>query len=299
MKIVILLTCYNRREKTLACLDALYKARDDYNAKSKDIIKLSLYMTDDGCTDNTTSIVLSKFSSEALNIIQGDGSLYWAGGMRKAWKAAIKDKNYCDFYLLINDDTIVMPNVFDELLDTHNYSKIQYKKSGIYSGICCDRSDHSRITYGGSKWINKLMAKSKRLSPVGRPQDCDFTNANILLVSKEVVEKIGIFHNGFQHGCADYDYSIQVKKKGFPVLLTANVCGICDYDHGTQEESKEKVLSMSLKQRLDYFRHPLHSNTDYLLFIRRNVPMRYPMVWIGRFLNIYFPHFYYFIFKLR
>ena len=52
MNIAVLMTCYNRREKTLACLDALQKT----SASSGDI-QLSIYLTDDGCSDGTADAV--------------------------------------------------------------------------------------------------------------------------------------------------------------------------------------------------------------------------------------------------
>lgn len=46
----------------------------------------------------------------------------------------------------------------------------------------------------------------------------DLTNANILLVPKVVVDKIGIFYEGYKHGRANNDYSLLARRKGIPVL---------------------------------------------------------------------------------
>ena len=178
-------------------------------------------------------------------------------------------------------------------METHEYALKHYGKAGIYSGICCDPKDHEKTTYGGSVWVKKLMASGRRLSPIGKPQPCDMTNANILLVNKGVVDELGMFHKGYQHGIADYDYSIQAKKHGFPVMVTSGYCGMCANDHGGKEERQDKILKMSLSERKAYYRHPLHSNSDYMTFIRRNAPLRYPFVLLGRFMNVYFPKWYY------
>lgn len=293
MKIVVLLTCFNRREKTLSCLKSLFEALDDYNNKSENKIELYVYLTDDACTDGTSDAVRDKFSDKNITILQGTGNLYWAGGMRFAWNEALKKHNEWDFYLLLNDDTDLLDNLFEELLDTHKFCIENYKQSGIYSGITSSKSDHNKMTYGGDIWKNKFLGTSMRLKPIGRPQLCDITNANILLVSKEVVDKIGIFWKGYIHGRADNDYSNQARKKGIPVLLTANFCGRCDNDHKSSNEIADIVKRMSLSERKKYFSHPIRSNNDYLKYIRRNMPFRYPMVYIGRILNVYFPKFYY------
>ena len=213
--------------------------------------------------------------------------------MRFAWNEALKKHKDWDFYLLLNDDTDLLDNLFKELLETHKYSLDNYKQAGIYSGITSSKSDNNKMTYGGDVWKNRFLGTTTRLKPVGKPQLCDITNANILLVSKEVVDKIGIFWDSYIHGRADYDYSNTARKKGIPVLLTANFCGKCDNDHKSSKEIANAVMKMSLSERKKYFSHPIHSNKDYLKYIRRNMPFRYPMVYLGRLLNVYLPKFYY------
>ena len=119
-------------------------------------------------------------------------------------------------------------------------------------------------------------------------------NANILLVPKEVVDKIGIFYTGYRHGNADYDYGVIARKAGYPVVITSHFCGIADNDHvDHNRQIAEKVLSMTLKERKKWFDHPLHSNRDYMCFVRRVSPLRYPMVWFGELLRLYIPSVYY------
>ena len=116
MKIAALITCFNRKDKTLSCLTSLYHALDTYNEKSEDKIELSVYLTDDGCTDGTADAVRNNFADKKITILQGDGNLYWAGGMRFAWKEALKKHSEWDFYLLLNDDVDLVDILFNELL---------------------------------------------------------------------------------------------------------------------------------------------------------------------------------------
>lgn len=299
MKIAVLLTCFNRREKTLSCLNSLFEALDDYNNKSENKIELYVYLTDDGCTDGTADAVRNNFSDKNITILKGTGNLYWAGGMRFAWNEALKKHDEWDFYLLLNDDTDLLDNLFEELLDTHKFCIENYKQSGIYSGITSSKFDHNKMTYGGSIWKNKFLGTSIRLKPIGKLQMCDMTNANILLIAKCVVDKIGIFWEGYSHGKADYDYSIRARKNNIPVIITANFCGRCDYDHTNPDEIAKNVMQMSLTDRKKYFSHPIRSNKDYLKYIRRNMPIRYPMVYLGRLLNLYLPKLYYKLNRVR
>lgn len=294
MNIAVLLTCFNRKEKTCACLKSMYADLEKYNAiHLEDNISLEVFLVDDGCTDGTADAVRAQFSNQPVHIIQGTGSLFWAGGMRLAWSEAYKRHSEWDFYLLLNDDTELLPDAFEELMNTHYYCREKYKSAGIYSGVTCASDDHTKCTYSGNVWVNKAKGTSKRLGPSDTPQMCDMTNANILLVAKSVVDKIGRFSNSYQHGMADYDYSIRARKMGLPVLITANFCGICDNDHINYEDQAKHIINMTLKDRWKYFSHPIHSSSDYLRFIWNTSPRRYPMVGIGRILNLFFPRFYY------
>ena len=89
---------------------------------------------------------------------------------------------------------------FIKLIETDIYSVKNTGKRGIYSGATIDENS-GEITYGGSRLINNLfIVKMSMLTPVGQPLKCDVTNANILWVSKGVVEEIGIFDHRFTHG---------------------------------------------------------------------------------------------------
>lgn len=295
----VLLTCFNRKDKTVKCLQHLFHALDAYNAKHDGEIEMKVYLTDDACTDGTAEAVRQLCGERELQIIRGDGSLFWAGGMRAAWREALKEKSRWQFYLLLNDDTIVMENVFDELFNAHHHSLAKYSKAGIYSGITCDPEDKNRITYSGDVFETSARGTLKRLGPADAPQLIHMTNANILLVDKSVVEKIGILPDCFEHACADNDYSMMARRNGIPAMITAGVCGLCADDHETKEEECLRLMSMSLSERKKYVRHPLHSDRDYLLLIKRNIPRKYPISWAMRKIRLYCPAVYHYINKKR
>ena len=87
ISIAVILTCFNRKEKTVQCLRHLFAAASQYNTGHADgeEVHLSIFLTDDGCTDGTADAVKEECEGQELHIIQGDGKCYWAGGMRLAW----------------------------------------------------------------------------------------------------------------------------------------------------------------------------------------------------------------------
>ena len=300
VKIATIITCFNRKEKTVSCLTHLFETADIYNSRHPEAtINLSVYLTDDGCTDGTAEAVKAVCKDKDLHIIQGDGNCFWAGGMRLAWNEALKSPQKWDYYLLLNDDTIVFNNVFDELFQAHRYALTHYKKGGLYSGITCDLNHPDVITYGGERFNDKINAEGTKVTESKQPQVVDQTNANILLIHKDVVNQLGIFYKDFIHGGADYDYSMQAKKHGFPVLVTAHSCGACEYDHLSGNIEINKLKSMSWKERRIYMSNPIHSDQDYFLYIKRNLPHKYFLSKILRNIRWVCPSLYGQICKLR
>lgn len=302
MKIASIITVYNRREKTLGCLHRLYTALETYNEtkdQTNEHIELTVFITDDGCTDGTADAVRASFTDKDIQIIQGTGNLFWAGGMRLAWQTAIDSGIKWDYYLLLNDDTYIYNNVFDMLFEADDYGYSQTGKRGLSSGATCKPGNPGVITYGGFNFISKAKVKSKLVSPKGEPQSIDMSHANILLVHHTLTDSIGIFYKGYRHGGADFDYARVALRHGFPVSLTSEVCGECDCDHFSNKEEIQKLCRMTLAERKKYFNSPTRSNHDFFLYVKRNTPMRYPFTLFVRTIRLYCPSLYYHLTNLR
>ncbi len=298
IKIAAILTVHNRREKSLACLKHLLAATDTFNQKGKKI-EMSVFLTDDGCTDGTATAVRQTFAESDIHILQGDGNLFWAGGMRYAWQAAIDSGTSWDYFLLLNDDTNVRENLFTELLEADDYGLSVKGKRGISTGITCQPGNEELITYGGFNYANWTKGRRVTAKPTGKPQQVDLVSGNILFVHKDVVNSIGILYEGFRHDLADHDYNLTAKRHHFPVVATAHICGECADDHDSNKDEILRLKSMTLKERKKYLSSVTHSDHDYLLLIRRKLPLRYPMTLVVRTIRLYCPSVYYYINKFR
>lgn len=282
IRIAAIYTCYNRKEKTLAALTSLYEAFDSYNLQK---VSLSIYLTDDGSTDGTSAAIKSAFPK--VKLLKGSGLLFWSKGMHLAWSEAQKT-NY-DFYFLLNDDTFVYPFLLEQIFSTHDYSKTKFGKSGIYVGGT-ENKETGVVTYCGGVVRKTLIFSKRMLHPSGKPQVCDLGTANIMAISNETVNKMGIIDNSYPHGFGDYDYTLRARKAGIPVLIVPKICGHCENDHIDPIPS---FLSKTYRQRLDYLYKPAGLNLkSHLLFVKRFFPMRAPFVWINGHLKVLFPRIY-------
>tara|TARA_R110002096_G_scaffold171571_3_gene344742 strand:- start:241 stop:1125 length:885 start_codon:yes stop_codon:yes gene_type:complete len=264
--ITVLLTSHNRKLKTYSCLEALS------NCTLEEGFDLNIFLVDDGSTDGTTEYLQGKFKN--LQIIQGTGDLFWAGGMRAAWKFANEHEKNTDYFLLLNDDTIVFKDTITRLL--RDLKSVENPKS-IIVGPTSD-PDTKKISYGGHQLLNRLTFKSKMLIPNNEfPLQCELGNANIMLVPKEVYEEIGSLTENYTHGIADFDYTLKALKKGIKTYISSSYCGYCTNDHGVNWLPQDS----NLKERIAYLYSPTGlSYKEYIQFVKVHFPFHLPQAFL-------------------
>ena len=285
--IAILITVFNRINKTLACLDSI-------EAASKEgLIPFSLrvFLTDDGSKDGTADAVRERNYSFPVEILQGDGSLFWNGGMINSWNAAIAFPEDFDGYLWLNNDTVILPGYWKMLEETDAYARKEFGRGQIYVGSTKDK-ETGAFTYGGFNFVNKLTLKDKMLPPDGTVQECECAHGNITYVSKEVVEKTGIFTPKYHHGGSDHDYTYRAYRRGFHNLILPDYAGECENDH-PKDGNRSNFFALPLKKRLEYLN--VHNT---LLFQKRCFPWRYPFIFATVYFKALFPKTYYRLYLL-
>ncbi|QEC78081.1 glycosyltransferase family 2 protein [Mucilaginibacter ginsenosidivorax] len=232
--IAILLTCHNRKDTTLECLKTAYAS------VKKSQVKVDIYLTDDGSTDGTSEAVASQYPD--VNIIKGDGNLFWGRGMISSWKEAAK-YDY-DFYMWLNDDSTLLEDAIDKLLK----DSALFNYQSIIAGVC-KAGDSDAISYSGY-----LLKDKKKLLPQGKPVICDFFNGNIVLIPKSVFLKVGFLDEVFHHPGGDIDYGLRAKKYGINSYISSDVVGVCETNDVLLKWCNPKV---PFKERLKNFNSPL------------------------------------------
>ena len=275
MNIAVLITTFNRKEKTLACLQRLSEQK-----LSADV-HLNVYLTDDGSKDGTAEAAAAAFRN--IHIFHGNGSLFWAGGMRKSWSEARKDNP--DFYFLLNDDTVLFENTIESLLDINKEASAAFNKPAIVVGST--QNSKGKTSYGGRKLASAKKINSGVLIENNTTYaECDLGNANIMLVPRDVVNSIGILSDKYTHGIADFDYTLTAKEKGFPVVVAPGILGLCEDDHGNNWKS----ANTTLRQRIDYLYSPKGlAYKEYLYFVKKHFPTHYPQAFSKLWLKTFFP----------
>ena len=266
IKIAVIFTCFNRKEKTLRCVNSLLDQTD--------MPKFSLYICDDGSTDGTAEAV-KKIMPDAV-IINGTGSLFWSRGMNVAMKAAAA--HGYDLYLMVNDDVEFKDDMWQLM-----YAAYEANKSCGVIGCTLSKTT-GKQSYGGAKFIESRSGDfiGSMLAPKNDSfVECDVANWNCFLIDDTVVKKVGLIDNVYEHAMGDFDYSLRMRKQGFKIVQAKEYIGYCENNDikGTFKDSalprKTRLKKLFAQNGLPY--------KSWKCFVKRYYKH-------GAFKNIYVPY---------
>ena len=103
-KIAIIILTYNGKEDTLECLESVSKI----NYKN-----FKTFVVDNNPSDDSVKCIEEKFKN-SITLIKNPNNDGFAEGNNAGIREALKDT--FDYFFLLNNDTIVDPNILDELV---------------------------------------------------------------------------------------------------------------------------------------------------------------------------------------
>ena len=119
IKLAVLFTCYNRKDKTINCIQRLYSQTLD--------IEFDIFICDDNSPDNTAEII--KYKYPRIYIQKSSGNLFWTKGMYEVMNWAVQ-YDYTHF-LMINDDVDFDEKMF-EIIGIRGFGFCACLDIGVY-----------------------------------------------------------------------------------------------------------------------------------------------------------------------
>lgn len=273
-KTAVLLTCHNRKDKTLSCLKSLFEASLKKN------YCFDVFLVDDGSTDGTKEAVKKEFPD--VTVIEGDGKLFWNQGMRLAWDTASREKNF-DFYLWLNDDVVLKDFALIEMFDCFEESVRRNNKQTIVVGACQSSTYNREFSYGG-------RTDSGDVIPNGRLQYCKYINGNIVLVPRKIYEILGNLSGDYTHAMGDIDYGLRAKAEGIYCYTTKEYVGVCPRNTGIPGWKNPEI---PLMKRLKHVYSPNGLNLkEYIVFRKKFWGHMWIVFVIKAYLKVIFPSVY-------
>ena len=260
MNIAVLLTCHNRKEKTISCINGL--SFSDAN--------IHFIVVDDGSNDGTVEALEGLRGTleqgKELTVIKGDGNLFYSGGMRKAMEYARQQDRY-DLYVLVNDDVSFDKGILD---------KVGESLSGTDTVLVgAMRGADGHCTYGGVKYTSGIHYKM--VTPEDDDRQCDTFNANFVAVPADIFKSVPIMDPHYKHSLGDFDYGLAIKRAGYRIEVMQDYAGICENNpsSGTWRDAKLSRIER-LKKKGSIKGAPFK---QWFYFLKKNFGLSYALVY--------------------
>ena len=216
-KIVAVLTCFNRKALTLACLEALAVA-----ARRADV-DLEALVVDDASPDGTAAAVRERFAW--VEVIEGTGALFWNRGMHLGFATALQ--RAADHYLWLNDDTQMLSDALTHLLTQSAALVRWFGAPVILVGATAER-ESGRVSYGGRIAPSRIRPFNYRLVYSEKePVPCAAIEGNCVLIPHEVARRVGNLDPVFEHAMGDTDYGLRARALGIRSFVASGIVGHC------------------------------------------------------------------------
>lgn len=218
VNLAIIIVNYNTEKLILECLESVFK--------NKPTGTFQVIVVDNNSTDNSVASIKKHFPK--VNLIESKENLGFSGGNNLALKE-IDAKNY----LLLNSDTLVNEDSLNNL--------VKFAENSDYGIVSCKLtySDGSFQPNAGELptflpvlfWLSGLDDILGKITHIKSYQARDksyyhngtkvgWVSGSVMLIKKEVTEKIGLLDEGiFMYG-EDVEYCFRANRAGFKIGWT-------------------------------------------------------------------------------
>lgn len=216
IKVEIVTPVYNRRDITLQCLKSLSRIK-------KENFDVHIIVVDDGSTDGTFQAIQENYPE--VELIKGDGNLWYTGGINRAIEAALKHKP--DYVLTINDDGIFDENFLVNMIDCAE----KYPKSVIGSLLLLWDTPHKLfqtspkwdVWSGGFRhWQNQTVWTVPE-----KPWEVEIIVGNCVLFPVKAIHEVGLMNEKRYPHFGDAEYTPRMRKNGWRLLIEPRARVFC------------------------------------------------------------------------
>lgn len=221
--ISVILVNYNSDELTKMCLKSL----QDVKAKN---FEFSVIVVDNASQQPLK--LPRSLQADQVEVIRSEANLGFSGGNNLGITYAA-EKYDPDYICLLNNDTTVDPDFLQELYNTIEGKpeigmvtpKIYFAPGFEYHHDAYQKADEGNVIWyaGGSiDWPN-LIAFHRGVDEIDRgqldePSEVDFNTGCCILISRDVLETVGMLDDKLFLYYEDADLSLRTQQKGYKTL---------------------------------------------------------------------------------
>jgi GT2 family glycosyltransferase len=203
---VVMLT-WNQKEDTLACLESLQQMT---------FPNFRIVVVDNGSTDDTESAIRVQFPE--VEVVVNPRNLGFTGGTNVGLRYALAQG--AEFVLSINNDTLVEPDILDELV-----AHAMAPDVGVVSPKIYYADEPTRIWSVGARQhplTLEMIDKGRGRIDVGQWEQVveqDYLLGCAQLIKRAVLEEVGLLDETLFLYYDDLDYSLRARGAGYRLLM--------------------------------------------------------------------------------
>jgi hypothetical protein len=209
MKIAIILVNYNGKKYNKACIESLLACTDSHEKK--------IYVVDNASTDDSMQMLGEQYGeNRQVELITLDDNYGFSYANNVGIERALEQG--AEYVLLLNNDTEVKPDIFDNLLqcaERHPASMIAPK---IFY------SDRRNVIWSAGGGVSPIVRKVSHtgLNRIDRGQfdterEIGFATGCALLLPRAVIEQAGMLDERFFLYYEDTEYCFRLQKLGISI----------------------------------------------------------------------------------
>lgn len=205
--ISIIIINWNGYEVTSACLKSLHLI---------DYTNFNIILVDNGSTDGSAEKLYQDFPT--ISHLKLSKNLGFTGG-NNAGFALAKVKFNPDYYLMLNNDTVVKPDFLPRMIQPFSDSLVFATVPKIFyfepdNTLWFAGGHISTLTGIGKAWGANCVDKGQH----DREREINYMNGCCALVSAKCIESVGTLDDIYFANTEDVDYSLRIVKSGHKIV---------------------------------------------------------------------------------
>ena len=202
-RVFVIILTWNRVDDIVTCLESF---------SSLEYANYEVIVVDNASEDESVEVVRERFPWATL--IVNDDNLGYVGGNNVGMRYALE--HGADYVFILNSDTKIVPNVLSELVTVMQGSP----DIGITGAknLYMENPSYSWGKYGVLNWGPMLVFTHGRFRmdyPEDSPKDVDWVIGNGCMMSREALERVGLFDEDFFQVNEDVDWCVRARNLGY------------------------------------------------------------------------------------
>lgn len=257
---------HNRWEQTRRCLE---------NLAAQSHRNLRIVLVDDGSTDGTAQFV--RRDHPEVVIVEGDGTLWWAGGVNRGMDYSLAQASPEDFLLILNNDLSFGPEFVAGLCReslARGRSALVAVSVDVHTGTLVDTG--YLVDWKGVQ----IVPAHRGLEGPFSPEPDAFTTRGLLLPVTVAKAAGRLREKELPHYLSDIEYTLRIREMGLPIHRSRTV--IARLDTGT---TGIRIIPgtgspwRDIRNHLFHFRSPSNI-VHWMRFLKIRCPRKYRPRWV-------------------